>query len=959
MKHLKKAYAILLATILAATPLVQPFTSVEAFNDVPQGSEYVESIETLTSLGLLKGYEDGTFKPQGTITRAEFATVIVRAKGLGDPSPVNTIFTDVPSTHWASGYIKFAADLEIVKGFGDGIFKPDAPVTYEQAVKMIVASLGYEPLSIHKGGYPTGYLAVANEKGITDKVSSGIGQPALRQIVAKLLYNSLEVPTYEPKSVGSTSYIENKDKTFLSYLSIVKVEGGQVDGNEHTKLNSAVTNLDPDEIEINGVKYKVGTTKVKDYFGQLVTYYYKKESGSTTPTLVMVALEKNRNEKLTIKADDIYEYSNNSVKYYENGETSKKESAIIKVGASFIYNGKYYDGTKKFIFPYASETATADDITIDSGELSLLDSDGDGSYDVIKINAYTTYIVGNTPNTFDYNIIDKYFGDRLVLDPNDRNIQISVFDKAGVAKTYADIRPSNVLSVAKSENQNGKKYIKVVISPGTVSGAVTETGGDDEVYIAGKKYEVSSYYQRVITEKDKPKINLGDSGTFYLDAEGKIANIALAAARGTNYGYIISAEKSGSSLSGQSLELRLYLPPATGTVGTFTTKKVDDKVKVDGSTIEEVDDVLARLAQSATLTNKDNETWNVSESGKGYAQLIKFATNSSGAIDIIDTLVKGGSESTDTLSNGFTGLNKSVTPYAKKIKLKYDSSNSKFVDGTSSQAETIISDSTKVIFVPANRTDEDNYSIKTRSYFRDDAYYYIESFDYTSTSSKTVKVAIVYGIDYKVTDSLETLGIDSDGAIDQYKPIVIVDSKTKVSSSITGDNVTKLSYYLDGAIKTIEVPDDNSVTDTTVEALKQGDVIRFSTKGNSQMNLVQKVFTVDTQILDEENAKKDGYYEAVYGSVYSVDENNTNISIYQGEVTANTVFDDSKMRSYSLSSSAKYYAIDTIKSADRIVNVANSKLLSIVDYEIAKERATRMFLYVYDNRVKAAVVIMK
>lgn len=100
----------------------------------------------LSSLGILEGYEDGTFKPEGTITRAEFAAVTVRLLGAED-SAQGAIgggqFSDVPDDQWFAGYVNYAASLGIINGMGRrGTFAPQEPVKYQEAVKMLVCMLG-------------------------------------------------------------------------------------------------------------------------------------------------------------------------------------------------------------------------------------------------------------------------------------------------------------------------------------------------------------------------------------------------------------------------------------------------------------------------------------------------------------------------------------------------------------------------------------------------------------------------------------------------------------------------------------------------------------------------------------------------------------------------------------------------------------------------------------------------
>jgi hypothetical protein len=151
-----------LALVLALVMVLSSFSFVSAapdFADV-KGTIYEEAVTRLEMLEVLKGYPDGTFKPEGSITRAEFAAVAVRVKGLaavaeaakGLPSG----FSDVPAGHWAAGYVGVAGSTGIVNGIGGGLFAPNAPVKYEEAVTMLVRALGYEQDAQTKGGYPYG-----------------------------------------------------------------------------------------------------------------------------------------------------------------------------------------------------------------------------------------------------------------------------------------------------------------------------------------------------------------------------------------------------------------------------------------------------------------------------------------------------------------------------------------------------------------------------------------------------------------------------------------------------------------------------------------------------------------------------------------------------------------------------------------------------------------------------------
>ena len=235
IRNLKKllAFTIVFAMLLSTVAFASPYP------DVPDDAKYAEAVITLSSLGLLKGDDQGNFNPDNTITRAEFAAVIVRTLGLGDPGPTATNFVDVPATHWGSGYVQMASQMGVIAGYGDGNFGLEDPVTFEQAIKMIVAALGYTPKANALGGYPTGYMVVAAQEGISAGINATAGEPALRKVVAELVYNALDVPLMVQTGWGTDITYEQQDgqgnrpyATILTQkLDVDKVEGIVTDNN--------------------------------------------------------------------------------------------------------------------------------------------------------------------------------------------------------------------------------------------------------------------------------------------------------------------------------------------------------------------------------------------------------------------------------------------------------------------------------------------------------------------------------------------------------------------------------------------------------------------------------------------------------------------------------------------------------------------------------------------------------
>ena len=116
------------------------------FSDVKPGDWYNNAVSTMVNAGILNGYSDGTFKPNANITRAEFATIAARF--LSNSYSLNDRFYDTEG-HWAEPYINRAAEVGWINGYNDGSFKPDRAITRAEAVTLVNAVLGREPHEDH------------------------------------------------------------------------------------------------------------------------------------------------------------------------------------------------------------------------------------------------------------------------------------------------------------------------------------------------------------------------------------------------------------------------------------------------------------------------------------------------------------------------------------------------------------------------------------------------------------------------------------------------------------------------------------------------------------------------------------------------------------------------------------------------------------------------------------------
>lgn len=197
-KDLKK---ILTGAILAGL-LVIPNTGMAAtslpLSDIAKNANK-DAILKLNYAGVLKGYTDGTFRPDREVTRAEFAKIAVLAMGYTDEQAKvmqgKTAFKDLPSNHWATGYINLAVSQGIIKGYPDGTFKPENNVKVSEALTVLVQGLKINVNTSTAGEWYFPYLLEADKVGIYGNEESPI-TAAKRDVVAKYTDRFMETPVY-------------------------------------------------------------------------------------------------------------------------------------------------------------------------------------------------------------------------------------------------------------------------------------------------------------------------------------------------------------------------------------------------------------------------------------------------------------------------------------------------------------------------------------------------------------------------------------------------------------------------------------------------------------------------------------------------------------------------------------------------------------------------------------------
>ena len=270
-----------------------------AFTDQADIKVDADVVDTLVSLGIIEGFEDGSFQPNATVTRAQMAKMIyVLRTGKSDASAYNddkTSFTDIGS-HWARGYIKYCQSLGIIAGKSNTIFAPNATVTAQEAAKMLLVTLGYDAnkAGLVGAGWAAKTNALADENGLLEDVNTSFTGPCPRQYAAQLIYNAIDTPTvvWRDDAYTNTNYSDGDNKTIgEKYMGLHSVEGiltsfakedgkdtygatvtsiTKQDGSKNVKLNPAeesFTKISKDYVALKNNKVKVLYKDTDEVYG--------------------------------------------------------------------------------------------------------------------------------------------------------------------------------------------------------------------------------------------------------------------------------------------------------------------------------------------------------------------------------------------------------------------------------------------------------------------------------------------------------------------------------------------------------------------------------------------------------------------------------------------------------------------------------------------------------------------
>ncbi len=226
-----------------------------------------DAVACLKALDILEGDGTGDLKLSAPVTRAAFAKLLAATSpyrdDLGGQGAGYSLFTDVKSGHWAGGYIKLCLDNGWMIGYTDGSFRPDDPVSLEEACTAGLRLLGYASADL-SGPFPAAQLNKAAAVGLRDGLAAQQGQELTREECVRLFYNLLTCKTPQGQVYASTLGLPLDSDGEVDYLAAVKedLEGPFLSGETEPALPAA-----PEVIYLNG-------QRVSDILWQKDDVYY-------------------------------------------------------------------------------------------------------------------------------------------------------------------------------------------------------------------------------------------------------------------------------------------------------------------------------------------------------------------------------------------------------------------------------------------------------------------------------------------------------------------------------------------------------------------------------------------------------------------------------------------------------------------------------------------------------------
>ncbi len=830
---MKKLLSIILCVLTVAVQCTT-FAEESAQATVPVKEAHSEAMEFLSDLGLL----DKNVDAAAPATRAALAKMAALATGSGEQNVTDTDFDDVKSDDASSGYILYAAQNGLMKGYSDGIFEPNGNVSHEQLVTVLVRMTGYTEMANGMGADAAAYTRTALKAGLLKYVSLADRSAATVGEIAYAVRNALEADIMLAESIDGTdmTYTIQEGKNLLSNALGLNEVYGRVTANCYTSLAGA-SSLEKGWIELARENYRSSKENIDEYLGWYVTAYVDSDG-------VIRAVERDsvQNDDITVDSASINALSDGKITYKEDGKT--RTATYLKNGY-LIYNGEA-----------RLSWSEADLKGAKNALLRLIDTDGDNVYDVIFLNRYTDLIVRGV-SVADEIIYFKSGSARLSVNlSKDADVKYKITDKNGEVISLSDVPSGVLLSVAESTS---KRVVLMSLCKTSFSGKCTAVD-DETVTVDNTEYILSEDL------RGTGKVKLNSEGMFYLNFTGKVA--AFDSDPEQTYAYLRAAGAK-SAFRGE-MEFELYTED-----GEFKIFTLADRVKVNKASAA----VKASTLSSSSL---------LFESGAAKDQLITYTLNNEGKINAFCTAQDGSAMTYAQKRDIFTC--DAVLTGERDTQTRYIGANWKMFAG-----RYLVNDATKVFSVPSDISDDKKYSVSGAGSLVNEQYYgKVQIFD--ENENNAVAAMVISADGATSIDHTSSIGV-----VKKIKNVCGEDGTDYSAATVYvgGKDVTVLLENSDEAVRMDKAFTDTAADDDYRLANSQaqpiglgkldvGDVICYNANADGTLKDAEVLLRAKTPVEkeswpgDTDSPTKYYFYRAryaVYGTVEAVIDGGIRITV--------------------------------------------------------------------------------
>ena len=596
---MKKLLAMVLALVMTLSLAVSANAAFK--DDKSISDDYAESVAVLNGMGVFKGYEDGSFKPEGNITRAEVATIIYRIYtadvAKNDKSGLYATynkFSDMAGAGWAQGYIGYCANASLVKGYPDGTFKPSGKVTGYEVLAMILRAVGYDKNNEFSGADWALHVAqTAQQLGVLDNVAktTDLNAPASRELVAELLFQGIQKAqvTYTP----AFGYVTDK---------VISTKTNSL-GEKNFKLASAAA----------ADKWGRPATKWTYTTGDKATTFVEKPDLTYTKAVAECDVAHDAGLKVDTAYTLIVNGQTASTKYTVNLTDTK-----TKMGAQGRLF-EVYDDTIVMIDTFLAKVTYVADITYDAqGHVK-------------------------TPATITLEVYDaKNASTPLTLKDYDDNYGYAK-DEYVLVNAYT-VKADNSATVSGKVLNTADQYAEIVSKATSVDGAQSVIYWNAQQHnVEGTVYDdAAKFYLDQAAQKDAKY-------TWYFDSYNNLIG-AVEIAAATSYGVINSIWWAGNATDGSGVAKAnvtymdgttaqvdiskmtyLYTTPATPATKTVKSGDVTHSTGINALVMKADDQNKYFYVDTYINTNKVADT-----NGILNGHLFQFTTKSNGTLDAVE-----------------------------------------------------------------------------------------------------------------------------------------------------------------------------------------------------------------------------------------------------------------------------------------------------------------------------------